>query len=457
MSAPLRIGLSPVLLAALALVAAAPSAARAGDLERKLLNEAAPKVFDYLKENKYENVGVLKFIVKKHGEPTSDNVGPLNLTLAGKLEIALVLANKDEKTGILKNASEVAKGLKDAGYGSDKGRARLFADGKAIYPLAWGNKQAAADAFVTGCVWVSKDLRTMTVAIMAFGKKDRGAQWHKLAQFDVPLKDEVLLIEMGETFSRGLFDGGKVMLHERNDLVANAQEAKDQPNKNPILPGNKPPITLRILYSGKRVPLELRARPGSDRQEVQVPEPDVSQKVVLVLTNNTKERVGAVLMVNGLNTLFREKKRPELCTKWVLDPGEEIEVEGFHTDDAGGKQFVVRSPEESKAGEVKYGEDVGTLSLTVFREDDKAKPPPAPDTADQLREQVLVKNQFPSKDSPKTLDALQAQFQDMGTKGLFDEGHEDFSRKLKRVPFKFDPTPILSATVRYYNPQDLPK
>src|SRR5581483_6105032 len=83
-------------LAAAVLHTALPAPARANDLERKLFKEAAPKVLAHLQQEGYHNVGVLKFQVKKGNAPASDNVGPINLGIANRLELALVLANKQD-------------------------------------------------------------------------------------------------------------------------------------------------------------------------------------------------------------------------------------------------------------------------------------------------------------------------------------------------------------------------
>src|SRR5438067_1007047 len=59
---------------------------------------AAPQVLKALRERKYENVGVLKFLVADSDGVLRDNVGPLNRTLAGRLEVALaLLLDEDDK------------------------------------------------------------------------------------------------------------------------------------------------------------------------------------------------------------------------------------------------------------------------------------------------------------------------------------------------------------------------
>src|SRR5207247_2144381 len=74
----------------------------------------------------------------------------------------------------------------------------------AEYPLAWGNQKVKPDAFLTGAARISRDLQTMTVAVLAFDRQS--ARLDKVVQFQVDT-DVNALVESGESFLvRGLFD-----------------------------------------------------------------------------------------------------------------------------------------------------------------------------------------------------------------------------------------------------------
>src|SRR4051794_14075565 len=81
------------------LFVAAPASAEEAKLPtlEQALVRRAPAVLAHVKkavtERSRRNVGVLKFLVSKDGRKTSDNVGTLNLLLARRLELALILAN----------------------------------------------------------------------------------------------------------------------------------------------------------------------------------------------------------------------------------------------------------------------------------------------------------------------------------------------------------------------------
>src|SRR5262249_32259804 len=133
----------------------------------------------------------------------SDNVGPLNLLLAGRLEVALVLANDPRRpVGIVADASSRAARVAGANHLSRDGRLALL---DADYAPAWGRQTVRPAAFITGVAALSADLKTIKVRLMTF---DRAA--NALAPFGEELTASVrssLLSEAGESFMlRGAFD-----------------------------------------------------------------------------------------------------------------------------------------------------------------------------------------------------------------------------------------------------------
>ena len=105
--------------------------------------------------------------------------------------------------------------------------------------------------------------------------------------------------------------------------------------------------------------------------------------------------------------------------------------------------FRVLSAPESKAREVNYGADVGTLTLTVFPEG-KA---PAPDLAEDAAE----KNAVAAAELPpaKSFDALKAKLLEDANRGLIAEGAQ-VEGKVEVVKFTPAATPVMTLTVIYY-------
>jgi hypothetical protein len=424
-----------LITALLAGVASPAQAAEAPTLERGLVQQA-PRLIKHFKTNGFKNVGVLKFLVNRQGaKGLSDNVGTLNMLLARRLEIALVLANDPRKpVGIIRNASAVASRTRGANHLKTAGRKKLFG---ARYPLAWGKAEVKADAFVTGIAQVSKDLRTLTVSLFGFDRvKNKLAQLGK--DFNVRV-DAGKLAEINESFAlRGLFDDGKAVLA--------AARVKDKEARHP-LQQRKLPVQLVVLYDGKRV--DIRHEEG----KAYLPEPKEGQKVMFRLRRDSgKERYGVVLKVNGENTIRRQRLPDLQCRRWILDPGDRpITIRGFQTDGKSAQAFRVLSRAESKGREMDYGEDVGTISLTVFRERKTEETPDPEEEREQRNTRLVARAKLP--EGKESYQALKSELLEEAneTRGLIVEG-DKVESKVRKVKFTADPTPVMSVTIIYYKP-----
>jgi hypothetical protein len=426
-------------------------------LERGLLRQA-PKLIDYFKQKGYRNVGVLKFLVSREGGGFTDNVGTLNLLAARRLELALILANDPRMpVGILENASEVANKIKGVSHLSKEGREKLFTG---RYPLAWGKDSEQPDAFATGTAEISKDLRRLTISLYCF---DRTI--NKLVpvgeDFQVANAPE-RLTEIGESFVlRGVFDKGNVEIvpgkqeektyqyavKEREEKVyQQAVKVREQEYKHPARQADAP-VSLEIRYDGKPVPLEFKDG------KAYVPEPNEGQTVTLGLRRDgDKERYGVVLKVNGENTMDRQRLPDLSCRKWILDPGYgPWTIEGFQIGDKVREKFRVASVAESKQREVYYGHDVGTITMTVFREWKMQTRPKLEDDYEQ--HQQVIKKMPELSERPKNYQALKAQLLDDANRGesrglILPGGREN--SEIEVAAFTADPTPIMSLTIVYY-------
>lgn len=453
------------LLLALLLVPASLSQA-ADDLEKQLLANI-PQVMQSLRAKGYKNVGVLKFRVKKGDEAASDRVGTLNLRLAEKLELALIVANDvRDPIGIVRNANAAAASIDGANHLTKPGRQQLFSR---AYPLAWGDENVVPDAFLTGVALISSDLRNMTIGILCFDRDSESLQ--PLAKFDVrpDLED---LLESGESFTvRGVFDDGSLALttDQRKDKATaealqtsleirseTADQSEPSPAKvHPLASANSDsPIELEIKYDNTVQPIEFREGLAF------VAEPQAGQEVLLVVKRKGagRQRLGLVLKVNGENTLER-KRRPDAQSKaWVLEPDREVwGIQGYYypaTDTL--EPFKVLSQAESQGKEIDYGEFVGTISVSVFPER-KVKPKESTALLTDAGEdfQILAEATFPEK-TAGNLSALKQQLAQSTTRGLIAEG-EAVGQKLDTTRFQMDAVPIVTATIKYYSPQDLPE
>ena len=449
-----------------ALVALAGSAVttQAADLEGALLDRAKVLI-KHSQVKGYKTVGVLKFLGAKDGNDFSDNLGTVNSLLARRLEVALVLANDPRKpVGVIDDASAVAAKTPGANHRTPAGRQALFA---AQYKLAWGDPKVKVtpDAFLTGLVEVSKDLRTLRVSFLYFDRTTNKLEPVPGVSDAVVANRAAALVELGESFTvRGAFDDGKIEAkpkekaknvlpkeQAKNDPPADLPKDKDQSalqaavdvrdQKAAKHPAEDPnaPVKLTVLYNGKLVPIQVRDGKAF------VPEPVAGQRVEFVLARDAKAgRYGVVLKVNGENTLDKERLPDAKCRMYVLsNPGETIPVRGYQLGTDRVETFRVLSAPESKAREVNYGSDVGTLTLTVFPEGRA----PVPDLAEDAAEKSAVaKAELPPS---KNFDSLKAKLLEDANRGLIAEGAQ-VAGKVQVVNFIPAATPVMTLTVIYY-------
>jgi hypothetical protein len=217
-------------LIALAVFAVA-TPARGEELESALLDRAKG-IIKFCQGKPYQTVGVLKFLGAKQGGGVSDNLGTVNSLLARRLEVALVLANDPRRPiNLIDNASAVAARTPAANHYTAAGRKALFA---AQYKLAWGDPRVRAtpDAFVTGLVHVSKDLKTLSISLFCFDRTTSKLEAMPGVPDAVVANRPANLVELGESFTvRGAFDDGKVetKAKPKNDTPAKPQAKNDPP------------------------------------------------------------------------------------------------------------------------------------------------------------------------------------------------------------------------------------
>src|SRR5262249_13488448 len=123
------------------------------------LRDQGPKLLAELKARGYKNVGVLKFLVGNEDGKLRDNFGPLNRSLADRVELALLLAiQKGDDFGVIFRASEAVKasGNERATHLTKEGRAEFFGFDPSPFALPWNAKaKVQPDAFLTGDAWLS--------------------------------------------------------------------------------------------------------------------------------------------------------------------------------------------------------------------------------------------------------------------------------------------------------------
>jgi hypothetical protein len=427
----------------------------------------APKVNAFLKEKYGDhqktpvNVGVLKFMVQKGKAAPSDNVGPLNLTAAQRLESAMIFALKtDDNFGILHRASAaIVEGKnKGANHLTPDGRKKLFDNRN--FSLAWGmgveSCNLSADVFVTGLIKLSPDLCWLDVTILAFDSKNFKDEPVAVDTFKAAT-DMRTLIETGESYLLGkdIKLTPKKQPSDTHIVMAvheSAAKVRKKTEVNPSLQKDAP-VELKVYY-GDRL-MHIKATPDN---RAEVPEPSAATKVYFKLHNRSQDGYGAVLLVNGENTLYRETNAPEQCHKWILGPGDEVTIRGFQKDNMTAEEFKVLPVEESKEREIQYGQSSGTFTLVLFRENKEDKDEDYAMTKAERQVAALGQSLLDEK-RPESLEALQEAMMTReqasrisnSEKGLIVSG-DARGHEVKRVPFRFYPDPVMATTIYYYKP-----
>jgi len=365
----------PAPFAILFLLAATVANAQTDSSQSQTITEgmqaAVPGIIEYLNDNKLKTVGVLKFRVKKPGEKTSDSVGPMNSLLADRLELGLVLGNpfdESQQLKIIEGASSHVAKIDGGDHLSAEGRAKIFGT---QYPIAWGDEKASPDAFLTGVVAIHEDNLNATVGILCFTKDGEGLE--RVGEPFTAELDAASFSESGQSFMlRGVFDHGKVtktfkevQVKKQKAIKASVKTLKSGQSTWP-LNDSTAPVNLQIMYDGVVMPVELRDGNAF------VQEPQQGQKVELALIRNASAegRLGAVLKVNGENSLYRSTVRDLDAPKWILSKKRQRTiVRGYQIPNKNElEKFKVLSDSESKVRKMNYGRNVGQIQLTVFQE-----------------------------------------------------------------------------------------
>jgi hypothetical protein len=457
--------LRPALLALFLVATTAVTASAKEPLPtvEQALKDKAPALLEYLRTNKCQTVGVLKFLVKKDGKPLSANVGALNTTLANRLEIALILENDPKAPiNIIQNASAVAATLKGANHTTAKGREVLFKYDK--YPLSWGTGSDKANMFFTGEAEISRDCKTVAVRVLAYTPDtDKGDEVVKFTA----LASSKVLSEAGKTFYL------RRMTHRPEgsepDPEEAAQESQNGLKQNPLNDTDRP-VSLEVYYDDQLVFDGSNAHQfrSNDEGEILIPTPSANQKVRFRIKRTPKAQAediyGAVLLVNGVNTWFEQRERaPQEYAKSILTGKDSYaDVTGFYVMKPEGKKiipFKTLSDEESKDRENLYvAAQNGTIFFAVYRDLGASGGPPS--VNEPLLRGIGKGTLQPVNSSGKKFGSLGELKKSLlssskgSVRGMIAHGDDILNADWDEVQFNTDPNPIVAVTLRYYRPQN---
>jgi hypothetical protein len=406
-----------------ALAAALP--ARAANLDKALLDNA-PDLLVALKKAEVKTVGVLPFSVKRGTRPASFDAAPLSAGLPGRLENALILRQTNQEARAMKvvrdAAGTAAKARVGAWTKNEDSFKKLFAT---KYELAWGDSKLPADAFLTGEVRLTGDMKTAEVVVnyvKADSWKDGKPAMTELGKFKVKT-DRSLLRDAGynAVVSRALIrkPAARATAEDLdNDAIEQVTEeekgtkpAPDVKEPESHAPESVAGLKLEIEYDGVKQDVKAEAGgEGAKQPTYTVAAPKPGQKVVLYLTRvaEGENKLGLVLRVNGRSTWEQQDMAPMNCRKWILDAksiGKREDFKGYYRESEDGKELVCnewKALDEAEAAEraAEMGNRAGWIDLDVFT---------ARDAEAGSDDGLLISTRSMTKKKPGTLQELREQ------------------------------------------------
>lgn len=164
----------------------------------------------------------------------------------------------------------------------------------------------------------------------------------------------------------------------------------------------------------------------------------------LRITNPTGARVAVALSVDGLNTIDAKHTSGWNAAKWVLDPYETIDIDGWQVSDSTARRFVFTGERQSYGAALGQTQNLGVIEAIFYRErtrryhsEHRMKP---------RDEESAAAPPPPSAQSG----AVSRESDDYAATGMGDRTRHDVTS----VNIDLDPHPISTVRIRYeFRPQ----
>lgn len=196
---------------------------------------------------------------------------------------------------------------------------------------------------------------------------------------------------------------------------------------------------------GLQVVVDGQSRPTYHHRGATYIEAIRGREYALRITNPYPYRVAVALAVDGLNTIDAKHTSGWHAAKWVLEPYESAEIEGWQVSDHSARRFFFTGERNSYGAAIGEIENLGVIEAVFFRERERRREYsqrhaprelPAP-TAPSSRDSAAGAEAAPPSD-------------DYAATGMGDRTRHD----VDRVHIDLERTPILSVRIRYeFRPQ----
>jgi len=165
----------------------------------------------------------------------------------------------------------------------------------------------------------------------------------------------------------------------------------------------------------------------------------------LRISNPTSVRVAVALSVDGLNVVDAKRTTAREAARWVLDPGQTIEIPGWQISGQTARRFFFTETARSYAKWIGDTRNVGTIEAVFFRE--KAGP------IEPLRVAPGGARPEPMREAPRS--AAQEKARDVGSAATESDHFaatgigERTEFPVQWVDFVAEPSPAASIALRY--------
>ncbi len=194
-----------------------------------------------------------------------------------------------------------------------------------------------------------------------------------------------------------------------------------------------PAYSMEVLVDG--VPLERHAARGRTYVEA-LPGREYSIR----LRNGTDRRVAIALSVDGLNSIDAKTTTGRGASKWILDPWQELTIDGWQTSSSTARRFYFTTEESSYGAWLGKTSNLGVIAAAVFREK-KVRPAPISQGEKRKDSPARAPASGAMEGEPRSME-LSA---DSAATGIGEElGHD-----VTRVTFDAESAPAAILEVRY--------
>jgi len=166
------------------------------------------------------------------------------------------------------------------------------------------------------------------------------------------------------------------------------------------------------------------------------------------LSNPTAERVAVALSVDGRNVVDARRTTAQGAAKWVLSPGQTVEIPGWQISGDTSRKFFFTETGRSYAKRLGDTRNVGTIEAVFFREKRRYVLPPAVerDLGSGAREEGVRRQDAPAASAAPEKSAPEERESDrFAATGIGDRT----DHRVRWTRFEEEPRPAAKIAVRY--------